>query len=251
MKRLCLVVSFVSLLISELTAQEENITADTIIERARATVGSPDALDGLVTLQFVASMEPVKLSIPAASIKIYARKPDSQRLEIRVDDMMETTILDGIYGCMVRSNLREKSSQMRNLESVELNRIRYATRQFFNFYKPDSRIGEEVSYTGETTFRGQQVHRLVYRCSDGHETVRYFSVDTHKLVAFRNDNEVASVHKGEIYAGGIKYPERIVYYEGSKKLHSIIFSEIMVNRPLPKGIFRIPNRVKGTSENLP
>lgn len=219
---------------------EASKSAAVIIERARATVGSPEALDNVVTLRMVGSLESANRAMPDAGIVILARKPDSQRLEIRVDDLVETIIMDGRSGCMVRSNVSVGASQMRRLSGTEIDRIRYATRQLFKFYRPDLDRGETVTYRGVKGLRGRQVHRLVYRYPDGYKTIRYFCVEDDELVGYKSENGVESYHVGEKVVDGIRYPERIEYFVGEMKLHFIVFKEIEVNHPLPKGIFRIP-----------
>ncbi len=222
-----------------LSAQQNESVAD-IINRARATVAPAEKLDGLVTLKITGVLEPADARVPEATLLILARKPSSQRLEIRVDDMVETTIINGSKGCIVRSNLNAEASQMRELTGEELDRVRYTTRQFFNFYRPDFKNGEKVSHQGMTTHRGKRAHKLVYVYPDGYETIRYFSVETDELIAVISENGVESVDVGEQTIGGIRYPERIEYYEAGQKLHTVVLHEVEVNKPLPAGIFEIP-----------
>jgi hypothetical protein len=171
---------------------------------------------------------------------IIARKPGSQRLELRVDDIVETTIVDGDKGCIIRSNLNADASQMRDLLGSELERVVHSARQLFSFYQPDFKNGEQVSLEGIETRRGQRVHKLVYRYPGGLETIRYFSIEDDTLVATVTDNGVASVGVGAQRIGGIKFPERIEYYEGGRKLHTIVLNQVEVNKPLPAGIFDVP-----------
>jgi hypothetical protein len=227
------------LLLAPLQAQPA-VSATDIINRARATVGTSEKLDGLVTLRFVGQLEPADNSVPEATILVVARKPCSQRLEIRVGDMVETTIVDGDEGCLVRTNLSAEASQVRPLSAEELARVRQTTRQFFSFYRPDFKNGEKVHYEGVTTHRGQRAHALRYVYPDGLETTRYFSVTEDHLISLISSNGVESVYVGERSVSGIKYPERIDYFEGERKLHSIHFHEIEVNKPLATGIFEIP-----------
>lgn len=228
------------LLVASLQAQSGNLPTD-IINRARATVGTEESLESLVTLRLVGQLEPADPSVPEATLLIVARKPCSQRLEIRVNDMVETTIVDGKKGCIVRTNLAAEASKLRPLTDEELARVRHTTRQFFNFYRPDFKNGEKVHYEGVTSHRGEQVHKLRYVYPDGLETLRYFSVTEDRLIALVSSNGVESVYVGERTVSGIKYPERIEYYEGERKLHAIAFHEIEVNRPLAAGIFDIPS----------
>lgn len=218
----------------------EEVTGSEIIDRARATIGSEAALDGLVTLQLAGSLEPVDSEMPPATLLIVARKPCSQRMEIKVDDIVETTLLNGGKGCIIRSNLNAEASQMRDLIGPELERVTYSTRQLFNFYRPDFKNGEKVSLEGIESHRGQRCYKLHYEYPDGLSTLRYFSVLDDTLVATVTENGVESLGVGSQTVGGIRFPEKIEYYEGERKLHTIVFREVKVNEPLVSGIFDIP-----------
>lgn len=227
------------LIAASLIGQQSPSTTD-VINRARATLGTEKALSGVVTLKMLGSLEPADSKVPAATVLIIARKPCSQRLEIRVDDMVETTILNGGKACIIRSNLKEEGAQMRKLTGPELERVRYSTRQFFNFYRPDFKNGERASYEGMVTHRDNRSHQIKYSYPGGLETIRYFSVGEDSLVAMITDNGVESVNRGTQVLKGIKYPESIDYYEDGRKLHTIQLSEVQVNAPLAAGIFELP-----------
>lgn len=218
----------------------EQVDENTVIECARATLGSEEALDSVVTLRLEGSLEPADSKIPSATILIVARKPCSQRMEIKVDDIVETTILHSRRGCIIRSHLNEDRSQMRDLVGPEMERVRYSTRQFFNFYRPDYKNGETVAVEGIETHRGQRARKLKYAYPNGPETIRYFSVANDAIISTLTPNGVESVGVGTQVVAGIKFPERIEYYEGERKLHTIILSEIHLNKPLEGGIFDIP-----------
>jgi len=225
-------------LAAALPAQE--VSESQIIDRARATVGDEVKLDGLVTLRLVGSLEPVDPDMPSATLLIVAREPCSQRLELKVDDIVETTIMSGGKGCIIRSNLNAEASQMRDLVGAELQRVKYSTRQFFNFYRPDFKNGEKVTLEGIETHRGQRCYKLLYEYPDGLSTVRYFSVADDTLVSTVTENGVESIGVGAQTVDGIKFPQEIEYYEGERKLHTIILHEVEVNAPLMNGIFDIP-----------
>lgn len=228
------------LVASTLSAQQAPSARD-VINRARATLGSDAKLDAVVTLKMLGTLEPADPKVPAATILIIARKPCSQRLEIRMDDMVETTILNGRKACIIRSNLGAEASQMRKLTEPELERVVYSTRQLFNFYRPDFKNGEKVSYEGMVTHRDRRAHKIKYKYPEGAETVRYFSVEDDTLVASISDNGVESVNRGSQVVKGIKYPESIDYYEDGRKLHTIELKEVSVNEPLAAGIFEVPS----------
>ncbi len=226
-------------LVSSAVAQTPTSVSD-IVNRARATVGEEAALDGVVTLQMTGGIEPADPKMPAATLLIIARKPCSQRLEIKIDDIVETTILHGEQGCLVRSNLDAGASQMRKLTEPELARVAFSTRQFFNFFRPDYKNGERVTDEGVEQRRGIRCHKLLYSYPDGMSTIRYFSMVDDILVSSITDNGVESVGLGVQSVAGIRFPERIEYYENGEKLHTIVLNRIQVNKPLAEGIFDIP-----------
>lgn len=229
-----------SLLVGSLAAQTPSV--EEVIRRARATVGLERDLDGLVTLKMLGRLVPADDKVPQATVLIIARKPSSQRLEIRVDDLVETTILNCRRACIIRSKLKEDASQMRELTGEEQQRVLYSTKQFFSFYRPDSKNGEKVTYEGIETHREFRSHKLKYIHPLGFETLRYFSVKDDTLVATISESGVESVNRGQQIVKGIKFPQSVDYYEKGKKLHTIELSEISVNEPLESGIFQIPKR---------
>lgn len=239
MLRIQTILFSMGLLLCPLAAQQAPSATD-VINRARATLGATDKLDGVVTLKMVGTLEPADEKVPAATILIIARKPNSQRLEIRADDMVETTILNGRKACIIRSNLNAEASQMRKLTESERERVLHSTRQLFNFYRPDFKNGEKVAHEGRVTHRDKRAHKLKYKYPDGPETVRYFSIEDDTLVASVSDNNVESVNRGSQVVKGIKFPESIDYYEEGRKLHSIVLNEVLVNQPLAAGIFEVP-----------
>jgi len=211
-----------------------------IIDRARATVGTESALKELVTLEIKGMIRPTDPKVPEVSIVIIARKPSSQRLEVRMDNLVESTILDGDQACIVRSNLEQDATQMRMLSEKELERVQFNTQQFFSFYEPDFKNGEKVEYAGIEQRRGVRCHKLVYTHPKGMKLTRFFAVNDDSLISTMTDMGVESVEIGEQIINGIKFPESIEYYDNQKMIHTIEIASIKVNSPLPAGIFEIP-----------
>lgn len=215
---------------------------DAIIERARASIGSETALNRLVTLQLSGWIEPTDAQLPGAAILIIARKPCSQRMEVKINDLVETTILSGGSGCIIRSNLSDadKRSQMRVMSEAERQRVAFSTRQLFNFYLADVHNGERIRYGGIEQRRGLRCHKLLYAYSDDSFTTRYFTLNDNALISTVTDQGVESVEIGARVVAGIKFPQRIEYYQHNTRLHTIVLNTIKVNQPLQRGIFTIP-----------
>ena len=231
--------SYLIFLAGPLAASETQIK--TIIESARATVGTEAALDGLVTLKMSGYIEPADSKLPGARILMIARKPCSQRLEVSVGTLVETTLLEGQSGCIIHSNTEStvKDSQFRRMTDEEIRRMAFNTRQLFNFYREDFRNSESVRHEGIEQRRGIQCHKLVYSYPDGISITRYFSVDSKKLVSTITDKGVESVEIGNRIVDGIRFPRRIDYYEEGKLLHTLVLKTIEVNKPLQVGVFNI------------
>lgn len=237
MKRLLL--SFFAVLTVSLTASEDQ--AEAIIKRARAAVGDDAVLNQLVTLKIRGSIKPADSKLPSARFLLIARKPCSQRLEVRIDNLVETTLLEDCSGCIIRTDLENADgrSQFRKMGDEEVQRMAFNTRQLFNFYREDVSLGEKVSYEGLEQRWKTQCNKLVYAYPEGTLTTRYFSVDSGKLVSTITDKGVENIEVGTQTVEGIQFPRKIEYHQGEQLLHTLILETIEVNKPLRAGIFTI------------
>lgn len=216
-------------------------SAPEVLKRARATIATEERLKNLTTLQITGRLVPADSEKPEAIVHVVARKPLSQRLEVRVGEVVETTIINGDRSCMIRSNLSDdQSHRMRTLSDREQQRIAMSTRSLFAFFRPHYKGGETLTYAGIEQRRGVRSHKLIYRYPEGPETVRFFAVNDDTLVSVVTDQGVESVEVGAQIVDGIKFPEKIEYYEGGRHLHAFVIQAIKVNKPLTKGIFEIP-----------
>lgn len=212
-----------------------------ILRKARTSVGSEAAIDAFVTLQIQGRIVPEDVSLPAAEVTIVARRPLSQRVEVRTADLVETTILRGKRGCLIRASLSDPDSRhMRELNAQELAIITGSTREIFAFYRPDAKSGETLKHGGIVEHRGQRVHRMEYRYPDGRQTLRYFAVCDGNLVSLVTHDGLERVDIGEQIVGGLNFPERIEYYQAGEKLHTMHLLEVAVNKPLKQGAFSLP-----------
>lgn len=221
----------------------EKPEVDSIIARARSFVGTETQLKQLVTVQVWGRVIPHDPKLPPAKLKMVARKPLSQRLELTVDDIVETTILNGKAGCVIRRNLDAKGHHMRPLSEPELRRIQATTRDLFSFYKPCIEVGEVVELVGEEMRAGELCYRLVYSSPKGLSAQRFFSVESGRLVSTIESNGVESIGLGEQVVDGLSFPERIEFFQDGLILHTVELERIMVNQPLKLRTFNMPRRV--------
>lgn len=222
-------------------------TVNEIINRARATVGTEETLNGVITLTLISQIEPAQPNIPPSAVVLTMRKPNSQRLELRSGDLVETTIVHGKKCAVIRSNLEEDISQGRPLSPEEFQRVKLSMNQQFNFFRPDFKNGETVKYAGIQQRRGIRCHKLVYGYPEGPRTVRFFSVadDTHVSTLFvKESGNLELVNVGTQLSGGIKFPLKKEYYLDGKKLHTMVYKVVEVNRTLKEGLFEVPEPKK-------
>ena len=243
MYRYCTVFAFFAA--SALTAQTP--TAGSIIERARLTLGSEPALKDVVTLRIEGQVQPRDSRLIPARVVLTARKPCSQRLEIYVDDIVETTILHGGEAVVIRSHEKEGISQMRALSDAERECLEQSTRNMFSFYTPDDKFGENASYAGIAEHRGQMCDVITYTRLGKTKTLRYFSRKEAKLIATVKEvsgERIEVVEEGDLYVNGIRFPRAQLYFQDKQPLHRMEVEKVLVNSVLEEGIFDIPEQKK-------
>lgn len=243
MYRLCIFLGLATA--SLLSAQTP--TAGSIIERARKTLGPEPALGNIVTLRIEGQVKPNDPKLMPAKIILTARKPCSQRLEIYVDDIVETTILHGGKAVLIRSHEKEDISQMRTLSDTERQCLEQSTRNMFNFYNPDIKHGELATYEGIARHRGEICDVITYTCPAKIKTLRYFSRKEAKLVATIREvsgEQVEIVEEGDLYVDGVRFPQAQLYFQGRKPLHRMEVNKVTVNEALEDGIFAFPKPKK-------
>lgn len=240
MFRFCILVVLASTAV--LSAQTP--TAGSVIERARETVGSESALGNIVTLRIEGMVQPNDSRLMPAKIILTARKPASQRLEIYVDDIVETTILHGGEAIMIRSHIKEKGiGSMRRLSETERKCMEQSTRNMFNFYSPDFKKGELASYAGIARHRGEICDVVTYTGPGNTKTLRYFSRKEARLVATIREvsgEQIEIVEEGELYVDGVRFPQAQLYFQGRQPLHRMEVTKVSINEALEDGIFTIP-----------
>ncbi len=243
MYRFCIVFGLAA--VSALSAQTP--TAGSIIQRARTMVGPEPALGDIVTLRIEGRVQPQDPKLMPAKVVLIARKPCSQRLEIYVDDIVETTILHGGEAVVIRAHEKEGLGQMRPLSPAERECLEESTRNLFNFYTPDNKYGENASYAGIAKHRGQICDVIVYKRPGKTKTLRYFSRKEAKLVATIKEvsgEQIEVVEDGDLYVNGIRFPQAQLYFQDKQPLHRMEVDKVLVNSVLEEGIFDIPKQKK-------
>jgi hypothetical protein len=243
MIRLCIFFGLVAA--SILTAQTP--TAGNIIKRARLVIGTEPALKDVVTLSIEGRIYPHNSKQIPARVVLTARKPCSQRLEVHMDEIVETTLLHGGEAVLIRTHKKEGISRMRTLSETERRCIEQSTRRLFNFYQPDKKNGERATYEGIARHRGEVCDVITYTCPAKIKTLRYFSRKEAKLVATIREvsgEQVEIVEEGDLYVDGVRFPQAQLYFQGRQPLHRMEVSKVTVNEALEDGIFAFPKPKK-------
>lgn len=230
---------------SLLSAQVQE--AERVIERARENLGLDAKLRSVVTLKIKGRIEPADPKLMPAEVMLVARKPSSQRLEVLIDDILETTLLHGDKGVLIRSSPSDGLSSIRPLSASEFDSIRQSTHHLFCFYEPDLQNFEHVRHLGTTIWREIFCDVLVYNAPIGRKTVRYFSRKDARLVATIREQageKIEIVEEGNLTVDGVRFPKTQFYYKDGKLLHRFFVTEVEVNNALEAGVFDIPEKKK-------
>jgi outer membrane lipoprotein-sorting protein len=229
---------------------------DEWIAKARAAMGSENALTAINSVRFTGTVETVQ-KVPAKNdpakleettirlaIDIIFQKPYRQRIVLRSDKGIETTVLDGYDGWIRRAEAgRENQSQITLLESSQIKRLRANVWENLFFHRGIEERGGRVEYQGEADVDGKHCAVLVFMHPDGISFTRYFDKSTGQLVKTITENGGEIREEGELQVNGIRYPKILINKAPDGQTATITFDSIRVNEPLPASDFAVPDAV--------
>lgn len=226
---------------------------DEWIAKARAAVGTEKALASISSVRFIGTVETVQ-KIPTKDdpaktedktirlgIDIIFQNPYRQRIVLRSDNGLETTVLDGYDGWIRRSEIgKEAEAQFTLLESTQIKRLRANTWENLSFYRGIEKRGGRVEYQGEADVEAKPCIVLDFLHTDNISFTRYFEKSTGLLIKTVTENGGEIREEGEIIVNGIRYPKVLINKSPEGQVATITFDSIKVNEPLPAAEFAVP-----------
>jgi hypothetical protein len=221
---------------------------DPLIAKARAYVGSEPALDGVQALRMLGQLEVVDASNASpgtAQLEILFQKPDRQRITATSEARTEVTALDGYDAWSRVTDPKEPAKwQVTLLGPDQIKRLRANTFENLSFYRGMEARGARVEDRGSATVDGIACRKFAFIHGPDIVFTRSFDVATGRLVLTETDSGTKIREEGEIQAGGLRFPKRIVTVnslpDGGTRTLRVTFTEITVNPTLPEDAFAVP-----------
>jgi outer membrane lipoprotein-sorting protein len=220
----------------------------TILEKARAYLGSENALSAVDSLRFIGELEIVDVGQTVggiAKIEIIFQKPNRQRITATSKSRSEITALDG-YDAWQRVTSDQDPSrwQVNLLGSDQIKRLRANTFENLAFYRGLEQWGGHVEDRGEFTVDGVVCHKFAFVHCPGIVFTRSFEVATGRLVLTETESGTQIREEGEIRSGELRFPQRMTtnnsLRDGNKRIIRVTFSSVEVNPQLDVASFAIP-----------
>ena len=214
-------------------------SAEQIIAKARAYLGSESALQAVHTIHFTGALEvDAHTRWPA---DIIFRKDYQQRITVNFEKYIETTALDHYDAWQMRVNPAERTRwQLALLEGTQVKRLRANTLENLSFFSGLERQGVLIRVSGEADVDGLACVRLLFTHSNNISFQRYFDQRTGRLVKTETESGGEIREVGEIIVQGVRFPRKVINKAANGHITSIIFDSIILNEPIPVSAFAVP-----------
>lgn len=218
------------------------------LAKARSYIGAESALDGVKALRFVGQLEIVGADSPdsgTAQLEILFQKPDRQRITATNGTKSEVTALDGYDAWQRVSDSKDAAQwQVTLLGPDQIKRLRANTFENLAFYKDLGRQGGRIEDRGSATVDGVACRKLAFVHGPGIVFTRSFDAATGRLVLTETESGTAIREEGEIKAGGLRFPARIITTnplpDGGSRTIRVTFTSVEVNPTIDAALFAIP-----------
>ncbi len=244
--KLLLVLGLLPALVSALPAA----SADAVIARARAYLGSDKSLEAIRSIHYVGTIElrdDRGKIVPEASgtLEMIVQQP-AQHLNIRTTDRMRETVgLDDLSGWQQVETLQAPLQRgMVILPPAQLRRLQAVTFENLAFYRGIEARGGRLELRGESTIDGKTVVAVAFVHSPDLVFVRYFDKATGRLIMSEDPVGGQVREEGEVVVNGVRFPQRMRSagrtQDGKPYTVTISFEKITVNETFPDERFAAP-----------
>lgn len=220
-----------------------------IVAKARAYVGSEDALNSVKSIHYYGSLitpDPTDAKkMTYVAVEIILQSPYQQCVTSKSDRSVEQTALDG-YDAWHRMQDPKDSTKWRTqiYGPDQIKRMRANTWENLAYYRGIERIGGKVVDQGDVTVDGVACRKLAYVHAPNIIFFRYFDRATGRLVVTENESGGSIREQGELRVNGIHFPKAIVTTskgaDGKEQSVTLTFDRVVVNEAFPASTFAIP-----------
>lgn len=223
------------------------------LAKARAYLGPESALNAVDSLHFEGMVETVeRVPDPAdpgktierpvrLGIDIIFQKPMQQRQILRSDQVERITSLDG-YDAWEKVSERTKpgSPRILLLDPANIKRLRATTTENLSFYSIQGPFARDLRMLGDVTVDGRACAKFAFTHDNGSRFVRYFEKSSGRLIKTEIDKGGEIREEGELLAGGIRFPRKLVNKSPDGRITTITFDQVTVGERFPAETFAVP-----------
>lgn len=228
-------------------------TAEQWITKARARLGSEQALTGVTSIRFTCTLETTE-KVPSAGdpavlveqpvsrpLEIIFQKPHQQCITVTFPTVIEVTALDGYDAWVKRINPENPLQwQLTLLDPPQIKRLRAQAWDNLNFLGNVEKMGGTVQLAGEETVEGHNCVKLAFAYPGGMVLTRYFDRDTARLIRTVTESDMVIREEGEQIVAGIRFARQITNRAADGQLTTILIDQVSVNEKIPPDKFAVP-----------
>jgi hypothetical protein len=223
-----------------------------IIAKARAYLASESAIAAVRTLHFTGTVIQKSADFPndrtkdkTNAVEIFFEKPWRERIVIMIPGRVVETALDDFDGWQrSRDAANPGSPHVVLLDAEVTENLRADTWENLSFYRGLEQVGGKVEDEGAATVDGIACEKVGFIHSPEIAYHRYFDQSNGRLLLTETAAGVKIRERGEIMAGGIRFPQAIVTRQmtssGQEQFTTYSFDKIAVNEPLSDDLFTVP-----------
>ncbi len=223
-----------------------------VITRARAFLGSEEAIGRLQSVHYTGVLELVDAGAPKdakpvrSTIEVIFQKPYRQLMVITSDSIIETTGLND-FDAWVRQQQKGDPTRwrMRILPVDQIRRLRAITWENLAFFQGIEAVGGRIVDGGDTVVDGKACRKLTFSHDEGILFARYFDNKTGQLLLTESETGTVIREEGEVQTNGLRFPQRIITINKEKdkvvSTMTINFDKVATNETINAKIFAVPS----------
>ena len=242
-----------------------------IIAKARAYLGSEDALNAVQSVHLIGEFVSDKAgAAPASTVDIIFQKPwqhhlvvtasqtvkatgvltDDQRAGLAPVPQATSTVVRTIslngYDAWERIQANQDTPRMGLLSVDQIRVLRADVWENLGYYRGIEAVGGTEEDQGPATIDGVACEKVAFTHSPTVIYYRYFELTTGRLVYTETAGGLKIREEGSVEASGIKFPQKIVTIEPSTtpgatpRSTTLTLSKVTVNEVFPPQLFAVP-----------
>ena len=229
-------------------------TAEQWIARARAYLGSENALNSIATVHFTGTIEamgqepapdgkiqPV-IQLQKLPIEIIFQKPSQQQMTVTRPASIDTMVLDDYDGWSKTTSRKDpKKWRVALLDTEQIKQLRANTWENLSFYAGLEKHGGSVELGEDTVVDGVDCAKVSFIHSTRIVFHRYFDKTSGRLVKTTTLNGGEIREEGETIVNGVRFPKKVVNKTATGQVTTIIFDTVVLNEAIPAADFAVPS----------